>query len=567
MAGRKMKAREMRLNLFTIQIIPLILLFIAGLHVSARAQQRNNDSGLAIVSGLVTIEGKPAPGVAVVLIGTQRETETKRLAVTTDAEGRFSFVGVSPDTYSITPHAYAFVLANKNLSMPSSKSIVVGAGETVEGVSLDLIHGCVVTGRVVDEDGRPVIGSYVSLQRPRREGEINTVYVQSSGPVDYETDDRGVYRLFGIPPGRYLLRVRVVTGSRSDSTTYSVFYPDTLNESKAQVIELSSGEEKTGINITTVPPAKTYAASGRLIDAVAGKPVQGVYVWLVALDGNEEKMEMVPRDREAMSTKSDGSFRISGLRPGQYRLSISPYNKQPDWYCDELTIDITDEDLGGIELKAYRGASISGVVTVEGANDPRTARTLDGGSVWAMSRDSDSLSGRYAYGRIGADGKFRLIGLRAGEFTLGANVNESVTKRFSMQRVEVAGQLVRERIELKEGQGVSDVRIVMVYGDGVVRGQVKFQNGEPPKGACFAVQTNRNGECSSCQAYYHAQVSLGGQFTLEGLLPGEYELTLSGHPCSPSDKFQIPLYKQTIRVANGVETRADFVVDLNKKDQ
>src|SRR5262249_21200573 len=108
---------------------------------------------------------------------------------------------------------------------------------------------------------------------------------------------------------------------------------------------------------------------------------------------------------------------------------------------------------------------------------------------------------------------------------------------------------------------------VMVYGDGVVRGQVKFQNGQPPKGACFFVQTNGHGECSNCQTYYHAQASPGGQYMLEGLLPGEYELTLSGHPCSPSDQFQIPPYKQTIRVASGVETRADFVVDLNKKDR
>jgi hypothetical protein len=136
-----------------------------------------------------------------------------------------------------------------------------------------------------------------------------------------------------------------------------------------------------------------------------------------------------------------------------------------------------------------------------------------------------------------------------------------------MHRVEVAGQPVRDTIELKEGQSISDARIVMVYGDGVVRGQVKFQNGELPKGACFFVSTIRNGECSNCQAHYHAQVSPGGQYMLEGLLPGEYELSLNGHPCSPSDQFQMSLFKQTIRVANGVETRADFVVDLNKKDQ
>ena len=558
----------MRLNLFTIRVIPLLILFVAGFHTSARAQQRNNDSSLSSVSGLVTIEGKPASGVAVSLTWTQGGPERKRLGVATDPEGRFSFVGIPPGSYAITPHAYAFVLSNNNQHWQNSKNIVVGAGETIDAGSLGLVRGSVVTGRVVDEDGRPVIGGYVSLQRPRREGETHTEYVQSAAPTNYETDDRGVYRLFGVPPGRYLLRVRLLTGSHADNTTYSVFYPDSLDESKAQVIELSSGEEKTGINITAVSPAKTYAASGRLIDAVSGTPIQGVGVWLWPLDGNEEKMEMVPRRHEVMNTKNDGSFRISGLRPGQYRVSIGSGNDQGiDLYCDESTIDVTDEDVGGIELKAHRGGSISGVVIVEGPNDSRITRTNYGSSIWASSRGSDGFSGVQAYSRADANGKFRLSGLRAGEFMLRVRVFVSNSKSPSMQRVEVAGQPVRDTIELKEGQSISDARIVMIYGDGVARGQVKFQTGEAPKGACFAVSTTHKGECSYCQSDYYAQVSPGGQYTLEGLLPGAYELTLSGQPCSPSDQFQMPLQKQTIRVANGTETRADFVIDLNKKDK
>ena len=558
----------MRFKLFTIPMILLILLFVAVIHSTARAQERNGNSNAASVSGRVTIEGKPAPGVAIVLLEHKGGPGPTRLAVTTDSEGRFNFEGVAPGTYSITPHAYAFVLTNNNPSIRNSKSFVVGAGESIDVASLDLVRGCVVTGRVVDEDGRPVVGGYISLQRPRRERDTHTEYVQPFAPGNFDTDDRGVYRLFGVPPGRYLLRVRMFTGSRMDNTAYSVFYPDTNDESKAQVIELSSGEEKTEINITTVPPAKTYAASGRLIEAATGKPVQGMYILCNPLDGSQEKMEMVPSDPEVRKTKSDGGFRISGLRPGQYRVAIGPANDQEmEWYCDDLTIDVTDQDSEGIELKAYRGLSISGAVTVEGETDSRIARTSDGSSVWASARNSEGLSGRSASARIDANGKFRLSGLRAGEFALGAWVNGSPTKRLSIKRVEVAGQPVRDFVELKEGQSISDARIVMVYGDGLVRGQVKFQNGEPPKGACFVVQTNSNGECSQCQSYFQAQASLGGQYTLEGLPPGEYELTLVGQSCDVGVQFQIPPVKQTIRVANGVETRADFVVDLNKKDQ
>ena len=105
------------------------------------------------------------------------------------------------------------------------------------------------------------------------------------------------------------------------------------------------------------------------------------------------------------------------------------------------------------------------------------------------------------------------------------------------------------------------------YGDGVVRGQVKFQNGDPPKNVCFYVITHHKGECDDCENEIFSQVSAGGQFTLEGLPPGEYELTLQSHLCGSGEHPGIAPVKQAVRVANGVEARADFVVDLNKKDQ
>jgi len=570
MADRKMKTREMWLNLFTTPIIPLLLLFVAGFHASALAQQRNNDPSLASVSGRVTIEGKPASGVVVVLSGNQDGREQRRFAVTTDAEGRFQFAGVQPGGYSITPHAYVFVLGNQSVNMRNRGGIVVGEGDTIDDVSIELLRGGVVTGRVIDEDGRPVVGSYVSLRTPP--GDRATTYIppyaSQSLPGIGETDDRGVYRLFGVPPGRYLAQINLPTVSNGTRGYYLVFYPNTLDESKAKVIELAAGEEKTDINIATVQPEKTYTASGRLTDAGSGKPVSDVYIECQPTDDNFGKMSMVQNSVEFRSTGSDGRFRIVGLSPGQYRLSIRPVSEQGiEWYCDDLTIDVADEDVGGIELRAHRGASISGVVTVEGMNDPQLLRSL--ASVYARSDSQipDRLSGAAASSNIDQNGGFRLSGLRPGEFQLGVSVNGNSKKGLSMQRLEVAGQSVRGDIELKEGQIISDARIVMVYGDGVVRGQLKFQNGEAPKNVCFIVVTGRKGECSSCEDGFFARVTAGGQYTLEGLPPGEYELTLYANACGAGEESRIPPAKQTIRVSNGVEARADFVVDLNKKDQ
>jgi protocatechuate 3,4-dioxygenase beta subunit len=551
----------MRLNFFTIPIIFLISLFPS----SARAQQRGGDSSAAAVKGRVMAEGKPASGVVVVLNGYDGR-DWRRFAGETDAEGRFNIAGVAPGSYEIALHAYVFVLADQSPNAGANRGIVVGAGETIDDVSIELVRGGVVTGRVIDEDGRPVVGGNVGLQNPPGVTPTNNRNGIESLSGMGETDDRGVYRLFGVTPGRYLVTVgQYLDGGRS---SYQVFYPDTTDQSKAKVIEVSSGEEKAEINITVVPPDKTYTASGRLIDADNGKPVSGAYIECRPLDNDYRKMNMIPHSLEFRSSGSDGGFRLTRLRPGQYRLSIRTMSEGGlEWYCDDLTIEVADEDVSGIELKAHRGASISGVVTIEGANDQKLLGTFVDAYVSAYLRNRQGLSGEGAGCKIGPNGEFRLTGLRAGEFSLDASTRGLARKRLSTQRVEVAGQILRGHIELKDGQSVTDARIVVVYGDGVVRGQVKFQNGDPPRNVCFYVITHHKGECDGCELEIFSQVSAGGQFTLEGLPPGEYELTLQSHLCGSGEHPGIAPVKQAVRVANGVEARADFVVDLNKKDQ
>jgi hypothetical protein len=542
----------MRFNLFiTTPIVLLILLFPAP----ARAQQRNDNTGAATVRGRVTIEGKPAPGVAVVLSGHKDGVGWRQFAGETDSEGRFSVIDVAPGSYEIVSHAYVFVPVNQSANAGANQNIVVGAGETIDDVSIELVRGGVATGRVVDEDGRPVVGGYVRLQRPPGDSAPNTRFGSESLSDMGETDDRGVYRLFGIPPGRYIAVVgQPLEGGRSG---YQVFYPATTDQSKAKVIELSAGEEKTEINITIVPPEKTYTASGRLIEAANGKPIPAIYVDCRPLDNDESKLLMAPRSAEFRSTGNDGGFRLTGLRPGQYRLSIRQWSEAGiEWYSDDLTIEVADEDVSGIELKARRGASVSGAVTIEGVNDPKLLGNFNDIYVSAYSRNGEGRSGEGAVCNVGANGGFRLTGLRAGEFLLRAETHGiSGRKRLSPLRVEVAGQTVRGPIELREGQSVTDARIVI------------FQNGVPPRNVCFYVTTERKDECAECQTGFYAQVSAGGQFIIEGLPPGEYELTLQAHKCGTGEHPGIAPVKQAIRVANGAEARADFVVDLNKKDQ
>src|SRR5262249_39462800 len=206
---------------------------------------RHDKSGARSVEGLVIMEGKDASGVGIVLSGYEVGQGWRHFAGATDAEGRFDIGGVAPGSYEIASHAYVFVLANQPSNARNTERIVIGAGETIKDVSIELVRGGVVTGRVIDEDGRPVVGSYVSLQSPPGDRVISARFGSESVSGMGETDDRGVYRLFGVPPGRYLVSVGLIRESHGISGNYWVFRPDTTDQSKAKVVELSAGQEKT----------------------------------------------------------------------------------------------------------------------------------------------------------------------------------------------------------------------------------------------------------------------------------------------------------------------------------
>lgn len=80
----------------------------------------------------------------------------------------------------------------------------LGADDAVEGIDFKLTRGGVIRGRVMDAGGLPVIEERISLTQVDEKGAA----VPAANPVwanymMYTTDDRGVYRLYGLSPGRY----------------------------------------------------------------------------------------------------------------------------------------------------------------------------------------------------------------------------------------------------------------------------------------------------------------------------------------------------------------------------
>jgi protocatechuate 3,4-dioxygenase beta subunit len=205
------------------RVLPLLLVTLlsssasrdaAGQTVAAKTAPPAN----ATVSGRVTTtDGKPVANVAVALTPADFTGDRNRAAgrATTDAEGHYKITNVAAGRYRLQALAplYSSPEDRSNSPFNSGKTVTVGASEAVENIDVSLVRGGVITGRVTNSEGKPVIGERINVtnaDQPNVSGPAAMV-VSSFGtvvsPFEFETDDRGVYRIYGVPPGRYLVSV------------------------------------------------------------------------------------------------------------------------------------------------------------------------------------------------------------------------------------------------------------------------------------------------------------------------------------------------------------------------
>lgn len=164
------------------------------------------------ITGRVTVGGKPAARVTVVLTPADRNPlQPPPARATTDEEGRFTIRSVPAGSYTVLPHTPALVVGADTSFAQPGKTVTLGDGEEVDEIDFSLVKGGVITGRVTDAEGRPLIEQRVSLIRVDERGQrVPTPYFN---PFMYSSDDRGVYRIYGLLPGRY----KVSVGEAPDS--------------------------------------------------------------------------------------------------------------------------------------------------------------------------------------------------------------------------------------------------------------------------------------------------------------------------------------------------------------
>jgi len=538
-------------------IISALLLCCACFCQRANSQTAKIDSK-ATVSGKITLKGKPAPGVVVGLHLSEPAQFDPTFKATTDQDGKYQIAEVPQGKYVIAPVAPAFVIANVNNS--SGQSVIVNEGEDIEGIDFDLIRGGVITGKITDAGGDPIVEEGVNL--------LSADYSRS-GPSyhlrgKFQTDDRGIYRIFGIRPGRYKVSVGhesvyrgVGRGRRSLPIT---FYPDALEAAKAAVIEVGEGTEATKIDITISRALEGFAVSGRVVDGETGKPVANVAISLskiMIIDKNSTSGYGGVTDVRA---NADGAFRLEKLPAGKYAISIEP-PPESDLRAEPVAFDVIDQDVTGLLIKTATGASLSGTVVLEGQRGLNTpgARAPNWISVYLRNESQGFTSSQSA--QIKPDGSFRIGGLQAGNvtFSVGSWGPTGNAKAVTISRVERDGVVQTNGVHVQSGEHLSGLRIVVAYSSGSIRGVIKVENGVLPPSGQLVVNLSKVEDANTPSGGGTA-ADARGHFLIEGLAAGTYELTVFAFV--PEWRQRPRTTKQLVTVTDGSTTDVMVTIDL-----
>jgi Carboxypeptidase regulatory-like domain len=548
--------------------LPILFLSLR-LSYPALAQTGAAKPGTATISGRVTLNGEPVANVVVALQNPPGRSTPPGIRVRTDGAGQFRFTSVTAGRYVLGALAPGFISPSDQPYGPQGALIAVSEGENMDGVSIELKRGGAIAGRVTDSRRHAIAEENVVLMKLDEQGRPQPFNIPMNTYFSV-TDDRGYYRLFGLPAGRYLVSVgqkkQDVSNPMMRRILYpQTFHPDVTEESKAEVIELSEGGDATGVDITVAETKRTYIVSGRIVDADTGQPVTEMAVSYTKLEDGRNGGETT----DAFRPDGNGGFQVS-LPPGRYLLFGG--RSGGDYFTDPTPVEVDDKDVGGVEIKARRGITISGVVMMEGAYDRAVLARLPSLTILAYRSSADLRRTDYRSARINPDGSFRINGVPPGKITFSLSGQFDANK-FSILRIERGGVSQGRQIEVGAGEQPHDLRVVLVYGVAVIRGQLKIIGGAAPSEIVVHVYVKKVGDES---VNFTSQVDASGQFIIEGLTAGEYELRLSysqrNNPAETDPRLrqtflqQLFQSKQTVSVGATGVTKVTITFDLSRKE-
>jgi hypothetical protein len=441
---------------------------------AAGARQRPSQAAPPVLTGRVAgvvvdvAAGHPVDGVRVRLSGDG--LRGSRTAVTDD-DGQFSFPELPAGRFTLTASKAGYVDIIYGQKEPgngrSGTAIDLFAGQQMKDLQVAIPRGGVITGTVFDEKGRPAVGTPVRASRwSMQTGERRLVSAETAS-----SDDRGIYRIYGLAPGSYVVSaiprnvavtaVQIMTPAQAGAVATAggqftvsirqgaaaapasadesgsgyapVYYPGTLDLAVAMSVDVGVSELRSGIDLR--------------LERVPLTRVEGSVMIPPDVRMSNIRVRLVNTTVRApgVSTPSaradrDGRFVFNGVAPGQYRaVAVVSVRNPPPHAIGALLegqplprgntsvrfwafadVNVFGQEVPPVSLVMRPGMAVSGQVIFDGAAPPADQRRVRL-SLAPVGQFAAATGATSASTNLGADGRFRFLGVVPGTYRIRAS--------------------------------------------------------------------------------------------------------------------------------------------------
>ena len=141
--------------------IALLLLVLLSIQSEVVAQTPTEKMGTATISDRITAGDKPLPNTIVSLTIQKTSPIREGVSTKTDEDGNYKFSEVKAGRYEISVKAFAYVMPTNNQFYRTP--VIIGEGEVMDKQDFQLKLGGVITGKILNAEGRPIIGQKINL--------------------------------------------------------------------------------------------------------------------------------------------------------------------------------------------------------------------------------------------------------------------------------------------------------------------------------------------------------------------------------------------------------------------
>jgi hypothetical protein len=513
--------------------IALIFFCVGRAQQVPATDEKSEETKTGSINGRVVNENGQPLANAAVYVRAFGSNERGR-STTTDADGAFQVSGLDPLAYMVSASLPAYTPAPRDPDSPQATYFRVG-----DSVRLELMKGAVITGTVTSSTGEPLVAVRV------------LVYMIRDGngqPSRYEmpfrertTDDRGVYRTYGLAAGTYVVSAGgggTFSGYNMNpyDTDVPTYAPASTRDTAAE-INLRSGEEATNVDI------RYRGEPGHVVSGIAsGSAPSGFNIRLSSVSNGASQTS-------TSSYQPPGSrgFAFNGVADGDYDLTAQSYSPSGEGAASEHhRIRVRGADVTGIELITKPLGAINGRVVLEeskapeckGKRRPLFAETLITPRHNEKGVPKDQPQFLWGFGvptLPDKQGDFILRNLAPGQYRFNTR---SLAKYWYLQSISLQLSLApaartaaanrpvdaaRNWTTLKSGEHISALIITLVEGAASFHGQIKLAEGQkpPPKLFAYLVPAERE-KAEDILRFFASQVAADGTFALNNLPPGRY---------------------------------------------